>query len=336
MHLNEIKKSVSEYNNFFLQVKDKAVKIREQMDKNKFSFFEEDKSIYQISPCDSFSVAGADSGFFLDNLTSLDFAYVKTAGSYIEYKDKKIEQYLRIPKIPKKELFLSKSILQKDELHKFVSIKRIREEINLLKHILIDKNPDIIAVDGNLLPQAVDRPQNSSKLITEYKEMISDFATLYDKAKELDSILIGCVEDTRATTLIDKLDLDLSRINDTIFSDLILKDKEGLGFFCIQESNQNIINQDLEEFGDYKFYASYIKPSNDYPIRVETTSTKFDLIRSMIGFMAVSKDYSFPSILVDADKRAKLDGSEVQTIKNIINNEFIKFNIRKLRRYRRI
>jgi len=335
--LHKIREQVNNYKTFYKRVEDNASIVRENLLKNKYSVFEESESIIKVKEENTCRCVGIDSGFFNETLTGMDFVYVKTAGSYFNYQNGKIKKYKKILNRPKKELYFAKNILQKDEVHKFVSIARIREELELARLSITDTNPDFLLIDGPVLPQPVDRPSNNSKLYPDYKLMVEEFVKLYDLAKSNNVVIVGCVEDSRATSFLDLIENKHDRINDTLFLNLVLQKKEGLSFFKTFATESNIINQDLKEFGNYEFFASYMKLNEDYPLRVESPTKQFNKIRNTIGFLAGQlRDYCFPTPLIDADKQAKLNNSEVETIKCIIEKEFMKIGIKKLRRERRI
>ncbi len=336
--LNQIKENVLSYREYYNALELNAKSIRQKLLNSEFNCFIEEKQIIELKPLNiDFSAVASDSGFFNDSLTGLDFVYVKSAGAYFKYNSGKLTEYLRLPKKPNKNLYFSEYILQKDEIHKFVSIKRIIQELEVLKKSAVDKNPDFLLIDGPVLPQPVDRPLNNSKLYNNYKTMITKFVELYDLCKKQDTHLIGCVEDSRATTFIDLIKEPITRLNDTLLLDLILKKSESTSFFEIFSQENNIIKQDLKEFGDFKFHASYLKFDQDYPLRIETPSIKFDKVRNVIDFLSNNfKDYSYPAPLIDADKQAKLSKNEIETIRHMIESEFSKMKIRKMRRNRRI
>jgi len=335
--LEEIRESVLKYQTFYKGLKDNAKEIRESLLANKYSLFEESQNIQKITKDNNVTVCAVDSGFFSDSFTGLDFAYVKTAGSYFNYQNGKLTNYKRDIRYRDKNIYFSDYPLQKDEIHKFVSIKRIRDELKSLKNIVKDYTPELLLIDGPVLPQPVDRPLNNSKLYHDYKGMIVNFVELYDICKSQDTKLVGCVEDSRAASFLDLIKEKNDRINDTLFLDLVLNKGEALSFFKIFSTDSNIINQDLEEFGKFEFFASYLKPNEDYPLRIETLSKDFSNIRNKICFLAGHfKEYAFPTPLIDADKQAKLNNKEVETIRTLIEKEFIKFKIKKLRRNRRV
>lgn len=336
--LQKIKENVAHYNEFYTAIKQDATEIREKLLSNKYEFFEEPIQIKKIEKFDgNISIGASDSGFFSDALTSLDFVYIKSAGSYFNYSSGKLTEYKRLPRNPIKELLFSENILQKDEIHKFVSIKRIKEELKILKTIANEKNPEFLLIDGPVLPQPVDRPLNNSKLYHDYKNMVALFVELYDLCKKQNNILVGCVEDSRANTFMDLIKNKNTRINDTILTNLILEKSESLAFFKIFSTESNIINQDLEEFGKFNFYSTYLKLNDDYPLRIETVSKEFKKVRDTIGFLASNfRDYCFPTPLIDADKQAKLNKNEIETIRTLIEREFAKYKIKKMRRERRI
>jgi len=221
----------------------------------------------------------------------------------------------------------------------------LREELSLLYESLKKRNPEYALIDGNVLPQAIDRPQNSSNLYNNYEDLLQDFVKIYDFCNSNDICLIGCVEDSRANSFIKLLDLDkkvINSTNDILFLNFILEKGFAISFFPIFATESNLIYNDLQQYGKFNFYASYIKVNEDYPLRLELLQNNYSAqkLKDIKGFMAYisnyAKDYCFPSVLLDADKQAKLTHKEEEIIKTLVTSSLIPYGIKPLRRERRV
>ncbi len=194
------------------------------------------------------------------------------------------------------------------------------------------------------MPQAVDRPNNSSELYLEYEELLQDFIQLYDLAKSQNVNLLGCVEDSRANSFLKLAVTSKELINqsDTLFLNYLLEKGECLSFFPIFSVESNIIYNDLKQYGDFSFSSSYLKINEDYPLRIELLNNKYSeqKLKEIKGFIAYlssySRDYCFPSVLVDCDKQAKLNPKEIETVKNLVDSYTLPLGIKSKRRERRI
>jgi hypothetical protein len=337
--LNKIKENIEKYVTHLDGLKENAKEVKKKLSENKYIGFLEKEQLQTIKEVKDVKVAGCDSGFFCDSLTGIDFVFIKPAGCFFEYKNGKLIKSEKI--IEDQKLLFSNDVLQKDEVAKFVSIERIIEEVQIATKLL-EFNPDYVILDGPVLPQPVDRPLNTSKLYPRYKEMLEAFVELYNEAKKINCVVVGSVEDSRATSFLDMIDLPKKRINDTNYLNFVLEQNQALGFFPIFKEASNVINQDLEPFGNFRFNACYFKINDDYPLRIEIVNFDFNdeklkEIKGVLGFLSnVSKTYAYPSVIVNADKYAKTTNSERELIQNLINQEFMQKNIFKLRRERRI
>lgn len=341
---SDIQKQIDKYANYLDAIKAKALETKEQLKQNKIQGLIEKEHLQSISENSKGKVIGVDSGFFESSLTGLDFCYIKCSGSYFEY-DSKLVKYEKLTQNPIYEFKISDSILQKDEIQKFVSIARLKQELSLLIKGIEEKNPDYALIDGNILPQPVDRPNNNSQLYPQYEELLDSFVRLYDLAKSNNTILIGSVEDSRANSFL-KLALSendfLHSVNDILYLNYILEKGQATSFFPIYSVESNIIYNDLKQYGDFNFYSSYLKVNDDYPLRIELqynnySETKLKEIKGFISYISsYAKDYCFPSVLLDADKQAKLNQKEIEIIKSLVNNSMVPFGIKPLRRERRI
>jgi len=344
---SNINPQITKYAGYLESLKKEAENIKNLLLENKIKGLLEKDQFQNISEVSKGSCIGVDSGFFESSLTGLDFCYIKCAGSFFEY-DKKLIKYNKLTSSPIYEFKLSESVLQKDEVQKFVSISRLRQELNLLFEGIKNKNPEFAFIDGNILPQPVDRPQNNSLLYQEYEKLLQDFVKVYDLSKSQDVVLLGSVEDSRANSFL-KLAYDnyknnsfIHNASDNLFLNYILEKGQAISFFPIYSVESNIIYNDLKSFGDFSFYSSYLKINDDYPLRIELLNNNYNenKLKEIKGFVSFvssySKDYCYPSVLLDADKQAKLLPKEIDIIKNLVESSIMPLGIKPLRRNRRI
>lgn len=343
----DIQKQVDKYAGYLSGIKEEAQIIKKSLLENKIQGLVEKEQLQPIIENSKAKVIGADSGFFESSLTGLDFCYIKCAGSFFDY-DKKLINYEKLTPNPNYEFKISDSILQKDEIQKFVSIARLKQELSLLEKGIKDKNPDYALIDGNILPQPVDRPSNTSELYSDYESLLDSFVRLYDLAKAQDVVLLGTVEDSRANSFLKLAYNDfkskpfLNSVNDILFLNYILDKGNTISFFPIYSVESNIIYNDLKQYGNFNFYSSYLKINDDYPLRIELqynnySESKLKEIKGFISYISnYAKDYCFPSVLLDADKQAKLNQKEIEIIKSLVDNSMVPFGVKPLRRERRI
>ena len=194
---SSIKLQIDKYSEYLDSNKNVAFAIRKQLLENKFKGFLEEP-IQKIEFEKEGKVLGVDSGFIDSRLTGLDFCYIKSAGSYFEYNETLVK-YDKL-NFPKYTFKISEYILQKDEVRKFVSINRLREELNLLYEGIKIKSRICFLLMVMFYLKQIDRPQNVSELYLDYENLLQDFVKIYDLAKSQDVCLIGAVEDSRANS----------------------------------------------------------------------------------------------------------------------------------------
>ncbi|MDD4983916.1 MAG: DNA double-strand break repair nuclease NurA [Candidatus ainarchaeum sp.] len=280
----------------------------------------------------TFSVGAVDSGFFSDSFVGFDFCFVKISGSVFYYKNGKLEENKRFPKNPLAVFFTPDACLQKEEFERYVSITRIKQELLLARQIIETNDLDYFLLDGSLIPHPMDRLKKDSEIYKEYQELISSYLTLYVAAEKKKTRLIGCVEDSRSNFFTKKFGLE--KFNDSIFLNAALNKKQGVNFFRAGEENK--ILDDLNAHKKVDLYVGYVKVNDyDLPLRIEMIDPCKEAIEVIYFLASHTKNYSYPSVIIDADLRAKLSPNEINTVKAYIEGISNIQGIKKLRRNRR-
>jgi len=285
----------------------------------------------------SSSVAGVDSGFVSKKLSFLDLILVKTAGVIFEYKDGALAKTTYYPApfsfpVPK----ILREGLEKDESDQSVSLVRLREEINCAIEIIKKYKPNFLFIDGSLVPQYQDKPRKESELNEDYHSIISLFECLYKTADENNSILVSCVEDSRGNRfrqilqesilpLYTKISPSvLNSAYDVALLDYYLRPNERTFAFPYTNAIENhpILKDYSKEWANCVF-VFYIKSAEfDKPLRVEFISKDISKLKNLSSSIAsvvfslssLHKEYSFPSILIEADLRAGLSEQEISVV----------------------
>ncbi len=285
----------------------------------------------------SSSVAGVDSGFVSKKLSFLDLILVKTAGVVFEYSSgalKKVSYYpapfsFPVPKILREGL-------EKDESEQSVSLVRLREEVSCAIEIIKKYKPAFLFIDGSLVPQYQDKPRGESELNDEYHSIISLFEKLYKTADSNGVVLVSCVEDSRGTRFRQILQEEIlplhTKLQSSILNgayDVALLDyylKPGERTFAFSYTNMvesHAILKDYSKEWATSVFVFYIKAADfDKPLRVEFISKDksnlkqlADKVASVVfSLSSLHKEYSFPSVLIEADLRAGLSEQEISVV----------------------
>ncbi len=281
----------------------------------------------------NFSISGVDSGFVSKKLSFLDLVLVRTAGVIFTFRKSELEKAQYYPKaFSFPEPFLLKAGLEKDEEQQSVSLRRLRQEVSTSVEIIKKFKPKYIFVDGSIVPQYQDKPRDESKVHSDYISILKLFELFYETAEENNCTIISCVEDSRGTRFRQLLEEKIFCENNNarnlledsfdiaLLDALLLEGERTCSFTYTKKISSHAILKDLNEKWASKISAFYIKPSNlDKPLRVEFISKDskelIDEIASIVYTLSsLHKEYSYPSVLIEADLRAGLNEQDISVV----------------------
>lgn len=285
-------------------------------------------------------IAAADSGFVSKPLHSIDLVLVRAVGVLFEYQNSIVNAARYFPgffDFPKP--FLSNHALDLAELDLSTSFLRLREEIRLAKQIIAQEKPNFFLMDGSLVPQYAEKPRRDSKLSSHYELVVNDFLDLYQTAKENNTELVGCVKDSRGSRFASILretilpffgvrtPLGLNLVLDSVLLDHVLQPGErSFAFSYTKNISEHAILQDFGEWGKQVF-ACYVKPSAlDRPLRFEFMHSGHESLTEhanrvssvLFELSSLHREFAFPSVLIEADLRARLKPHEIDIVFNRI------------------
>ncbi len=312
-----------------------------------------------ISPCPpdlgDFSVVGVDSGFCVKSLHSVDVVLVRCVGVCFSFQNGTLFSAQYDPgffQFPKPFLF-GQSILDLHELEQSKSLVRLQEEIGMATRLIREKKPAFCLIDGSLVPQYADKPPKDSGLTSAYHQLLDAFRLLYSTAQEHNCELVGCVEDSRGNRFRSILSqsvlpaykkelFELESVSDSVLLQYVLKRFErSFAFSYTKNVSEHPILNDLAPWGE-KIFACYTKPSDlDRPLRIEflhtdstaSLSDHANKVASVItGLSSLHREYAYPSVLIEADLRAKLTPEEIDLVFNKIRDKLNRNVAMQLRR----
>ncbi len=227
-----------------------------------------------------------------------------------------------------------------------------REECELQTALAaIDKfSPNVLVRDGSIILYPGNAVGKDSRVYEEYKKVIGLFKQLYQTCKEKKILLVGAVEDSRgkrycgilkneiipALAAYENVSRDIREkieknkdvldiTTDTLFLYYLLSVGERTAALDYSTTSDLPIIEDLTEFRK-NIYVSYIKAAEfDRPLRLdffaepENLQETADKITSIIFQISnQNRLYSYPSVLIEADARAKLSEEEIDYFKAAI------------------
>jgi hypothetical protein len=260
------------------------------------------------------SVAGVDGGLLMRSFHGIDVVVTRAVGVVFNYKSGKATGTRVFPqKIP----FVSEvNSTNEGELITVASLHRMKYEVLRAVEVVEKAAPDYIMMDGPLYPHPSTRVAKGSHLKKLYLEVVSLYNKLAAVCEERGTKLVGIVEDSRsryfASLLFEKIVPHLPERSEFSgvqgFRDTaLLYDALKLGERTCTFKISGI--QDLQYKN--KVFAFYIRPAKyDRPLRVEFFSEEpgkdVSPLASLVYGIASFSQYGLPSVLVEADLRAKL------------------------------
>ena len=318
----------------------------------------EDNLVYPVrqAPLNG-KIGGVDSGFVEKSIHSISLVLVRAAGVVFEYSDGKVVDSVYFPgyyhfPVP----HLTNYALDSDEVTCSKSLLRLREEINAAKELLARYNPEFLFLDGSIIPQYLDKPRKDSQVNELYHGLLRNFESLYDLAERHASTLVATVEDSRgsrfrqivqeeilpAYPVIEPRKLD-NLFDSGLLEHLLRRGERSFAFPYSKSIREHPILMDLDEKWGKNIHAFYLKPSDyDRPLRVEfihrnhSLTPSVDKIASVVyALSSLHREYAYPSVLIEADLRARLQPEEINIVYNKILDKLGKSVKLRLRRENR-
>lgn len=287
-------------------------------------------------PLNDVKVVGVDGGIVKKSLHGFDCMLARAAGVCFHYKDGKIAKvdYLpsRVP-TPKPDVVEALSDL---DWSLFTSISRQREEIRMAMDCIDKFEPDMLLMDGSIVPHYTDRPSKSSEMYENYRKLIEDCKSLYNKAMKSNVALLGVIEDSRGDSFCkmmkdemiqdmksdgissDEMERIIQKTRDTNLLFWVLeKGEKSKTFPYSSKPEEHPVLRDLEELGSHVF-SFYLKTAKfDRPIRVdflrqrEKESEEDCLASVLLAISGQHPEYGLPAPLIEADNVAKMSEDEI-------------------------
>ena len=285
-------------------------------------------------------VAGVDSGFVSKKLSFMDLVLVKTCAAIFDYKEGELKSssYYPAPFSFPSPMML-RSGLEKDEEQQSISLIRLEQEVSCDIEVIKKYKPKFLFIDGSIVPQYQDKPRKESEINSDYVSIVNLFQKLYKVAQDNSCTLVACVEDSRGTRFRQILSEEILpksalKINPNMLAgafDASLLDyylKLGERTFAFQYTNKiesHAILKDYFPEWSKSIFVFYLKCSEfDKPLRVEFICKNSsveelkkcaDEIASLVfSLSSLHKEYSFPSVLIEADLRAGLSTQEISVV----------------------
>lgn len=306
------------------------------------------------------TVVGVDGGMLEQQLHGLDLVIVRAVAAIFHYHGGGLDWVKYFPgEIPFPKLIDVAEPLDAKEFEFLAGMERQIAEIEVATAAAEESKVDLLLLDGSVVPQYVDRFPRNHLLLDRYQDLIGVYTALYQTCQERGVLLAGAVKDSRGGRFVDilrkkilpdfgNLGLDekdlaiLERSRDTVLLDHLLGVGERTPSFTYAEEPAAYVLQDLGIWAA-KVHAFYIKTVLfDRPLRVEFVDCgggvahSADRISSIVYALSSNHEaFGLPSVLVEADARARLAEEELCIVRDSISDRLGPSALLDLRRERR-
>ena len=248
------------------------------------------------------SVCAVDGGLLAHRMHGVDIVISRSVGVNFVYENSKLKKHDHYPsKSPPTEVDI-KTALDDHEANVFKSLVRLKSEISCANELLEKYNPDLLLIDGSLLPVPSDIPSRESELHPLYVDVMK----LYEKLFSADCLVCGVIKDSRARRLSDL------KCSDSVLCSYLLQ--QGERTKEVDYFDEKPMNKELAALGK-RIKVTYMKPAkDDLPLRVEILGDVEKASSIVYSLSAISERFAYPAILVEADMCAALDGTEIESI----------------------
>ena len=281
-----------------------------------------------ISPSllDDLKVAAVDGGLVKKSLHGMDCMLVRAAGVCFHYRKGKVSDVKYFPSrnpTPRPEIYES---LSEVEWNQFAGLNRLQEEISTAIKCLEAFKPDVLLLDGMILPHYLDRPSRSSPLFPLYDSLMKAYRLLFEKSIKQKTALAGVIEDSRNIVFCDYLcSKVLSRVDHKAIPEiekLLKKTRDSNLLYLILEKGERTLSFPLQNPQALNFdlppvKTFYLKTARfDRPLKIDylpQTILEDPLSSILLAISGQHSGYGLPVPLIEADNVAKLSEMEMES-----------------------
>jgi len=272
------------------------------------------------SKLDQIQIAGIDGGLIRKEYLGASIIIYRAIGTIFSYEDGKLENTIYLPNSTIEPRYkISEPFEDPNDLDKLAGITRMKEEIKRATECASEK-PDLVILDGAIIPHPSLEPKSSSILKYEYKDLIDSINKLIQVCKDMNVLLAGVIEDSRSNSFVKQLNIKESLSDIQLTSYLLKKNESTLLYQTELPKKFNKLKENI--------FNIFIRPTEyDRPIRIQflstddpekTSRTIASLINPISGHHC---EYAAPTVLIEADQRAKLSSKELEFIESEIRTK---------------
>ncbi len=311
----------------------------------------EEKISYPVKEFDErIKICATDGGSSQNSYHGLDIILVRAVSVIAEYNHGKLENILYFPDaFPEPEIEIVSDPFTDEEFLMKSSLIRQKKEILTTIEAVKEHSPEVVLMDGSIVPHPSSRPQKNSVIYKNYLEVIEALKELYSLP-----LVAGCSEDSRGRKFCDIVSRKiLSVIDSPLIPELkkILAGTRDTNLLyhvldvgertCVFRYGDSPVIKDLGKYGE-NIYTFYLKPAEfDRPLRIDFYAEKepvktAEKIASIVHMLCCHSSYAYPAPLVEADLRAKLKEIDIELVhRHLVDITGLLPSLMKLRRENR-
>ncbi len=292
---------------------------------------------------DNIKICGVDGGFLKKEYHGMGLILRRAAAVNFSYEKGKLVNTEYYPsRKPSPEPIVTGPEFPAIEFSTLASLKRVEIELDTLIKAAEQFKPDVLVADGSIVLYPSNMPEKQSKVYSIYLKIIDTYKELYSYCAKHNILLVGAIEDSQGkkycSDLKDKFQEralpeefreELKRVSsvldsttDTLLLYYFLKAGERTEAFKYSSSKSELpILRDLGKHGE-NLRAMYIKAVEyDRPLRLDFIGDADKIASIILEISKQNRSYSYPSVLIEADGRAKLAEHEIAIFKSALNEK---------------
>jgi hypothetical protein len=273
--------------------------------------------IPRLTPRD-LEVAGVDGGLGRFLVGGVEAALARAVGAVFRYRDGRLAEYRYVPASrAKTKAVVIPGSLDAAKSDVLVGMERQRLEVELATEIVKIHRPALLILDGSVAPQYAGG-YGHRQLEEVYEDLTARYRELYNACAERGVFLAGFVKDSRSNSFVKRITKTVDgRAREAVE---MLRDTDVLEWTLPR--NQRTKTLRAGSRWGFEFFAFYLRTEGGPVFRVEFTEAGGDpelsaaCLGSWISFLcSFNTSLGMPSVLLEADLRARVKGLEVEWIR---------------------
>jgi len=313
--------------------------------------------VKELKELSDIKIVGVDGGLIKKEFRGIGLILGRAVAVCFEHSGNKLKKVCYFPsKSPNPKIESVSNDVISESFGLYANLRREELELKTAIDAIKIFSPDVLIRDGSIVLYPASVPQKNSTAWPIYKNVLELTKELFTLCRDKWILLFGAVEDSRSKKFCSFLEKELSTkgkdlakdLRDCKFSDCeLLNNLLSLGEYTPPLPYSDAELPFLADLGDFSkdIFVSYLKAAKyDYPLRLDFLVNRagelnnfVEKVNSIAYFLSKqNQNYAFPSVLIEADARAKLNGTALDFVKSaLLKNhgiELLDFTFQELRR----